>query len=376
MSTEDAAINLFRIAKWFRETKQLHGAEAINKSLETITIDLERLAVDRSTLDSKVKELELGLTPEEEFLTISAWMNTYTWMCTCLFIHKLEQEMYPFSTREEYTVPDYLAVYKYKEQLFPVLIEVKATYDAEELEFTASYYERLRNYSQLINLPLLIAWKYKDMGLWLLFELEQMQKKVSAFHINIEDAAKNDLTGILLGNIHIVVKQGTRLVMKIEKTREEILDSSEEGNRHTFIGIIRDSYWVNSEGVRISSDPDNFLLFFSHCVEENTLEFDGNMATLNFFTPEDCGVIGYKLLATALKFPKLEEETQINWMGIVRDQSWPTSYADIVKSAKAGMRTGLIQHIFYIMPAKLPDFLAPLESPLSHLKSLLSSTDE
>ncbi len=336
--------SLFRVAKWLREANYLQGAGAINKTTERVTITIEGQTVDLARLDTKIQELDLGLAPEDEFLALSIWMGN------CLAIHKLEQEIYPLSARQGYKIPDYLAVYKYKRQLVPALVEVKSTFGEKELEFTASYYEKLMKYAQLVKLPLLIAWKYKDWGFWCLFELERMQKRVSAFHIEFLEALKNDLTGVLLGNIHLTVKAGTRFVMRIEKIREQ--------SPTTFEGIIRDAYWANSKGVRISPEPRHFTLFFLQCEDDVEVVDDGKIVTQSFFTTQDWGVIAYKLLATALRFPKLAQEEQIDWVRIVRDQSFRVSYADIVKSAKDGLTNGLVTYIVHQVPAKTPDFLA------------------
>ncbi len=335
--------SLFEQAKWLRETRRLYGAGAIRKKPEHITINLEGRTVDIASLDRRVEELDSGLDPEEEFLALSTWMGN------CLAIHKLGQELYPPLARQDYVIPDYLAVYKYKGRPVTVLVEVKSTFGEKELEFTTSYYEKLSKYAEFTKLPLLIAWKYKDYGFWCLFELGRMRKKVSAFYIEFFEALKSDLMSILLGSILITVKAGTRFVMNLEKLRQE--------SPNSFEGIVRDVYWATSEGVRISPTPRHFMLFFSQCEDEVEVKQDEKTFTQTFFTTQDWAVIGYKTLSTALEFRRRERE-RIEWMQVVRAQSFPVTYADIVKTAEEGLRNGLTRYIIHQQPAIIPKFLA------------------
>lgn len=105
-------------------------------------------------LGKKFESLERGLPTEDEFAVL------VTWLGRCRLIHKLEQIQYPESSRESYQVPDFLAIFEHEDKLIPVLIEVKKTKDAV-IKWSAKYYTKLRYYADSLNLPLLIAWKYR-----------------------------------------------------------------------------------------------------------------------------------------------------------------------------------------------------------------------
>ena len=340
----DNVPDILKQAKWLREGRLLFGNAPITKTHEHITINIEGQKLDLAALDKKAEELDLGLGPEDEFLALSVWMGN------CIAIHKLEQEVYPHSARQDYEIPDYLAIYKYKERPVTVLVEVKSTFNEKELNFSGSYYKKLRNYAQLIKLPLLIAWKYKDYGFWCLFELERMESVVSAFHIPFFEALQNDLMTVILGNIHVTVKQGSQFVLKIKKEVQK--------NPSEFIGVITDAYWANWKGERIQPSPEYFMLFFLHCEDEVSTMEEENQVTQIYYTTQDWGVIGYQLLPAALRFPQLDEKKPIDWMRVVRTNAFPVTYADIVRTAKDGLKNGLTQYILHMHPKVMPAFLS------------------
>src|SRR5262245_11097826 len=125
---------------------------------------------DPAELLNRIKMLEAGLPAEDEFITLVNWLGR------CKLIHKLDQEQYPLTSKDLYQVPDLFAVFERDGGLVPVLVEVKTS--KKNLSWKPSYLERLKRYSDLLHLPLLIACKLRledgDRGLafWLLFDAE------------------------------------------------------------------------------------------------------------------------------------------------------------------------------------------------------------
>lgn len=67
----------------------------------------------------RVQRLDIGLLAEDEFAVICSWLGK------CSLIHKLDQQQTPKSSRENYQVPDLLAVFDTGHNQYKVLIEVK-----------------------------------------------------------------------------------------------------------------------------------------------------------------------------------------------------------------------------------------------------------
>lgn len=79
-----------------------------------------------------------------------------------------------------------------------MLIEVKSKKD-KLLSFKPDYMGRLQKYADLVGMPLLVAWKFH--GLWMLFEARHMKKADKNFNISLETAMRENLLGVLAGDV-------------------------------------------------------------------------------------------------------------------------------------------------------------------------------
>jgi len=83
------------------------------------------------------------------------------------FVHRLSEEVLRDSAHDTMEVPDLLAVFSDGGDKRVALIEVK-TGDELTLVWTRSYLEKLNAYAELLNLPLLVAWRPRRVGFWML----------------------------------------------------------------------------------------------------------------------------------------------------------------------------------------------------------------
>ena len=94
------------------------------------------------------KRLEKGLPAEDELSVVFHWLGQ------CRLVHKLDQFPYPPRVWERYRVPDLLAVFEIGGRPHPFLIEVKTSSD-DRLSWKPGFLSSLRNYADLLGLPLL-----------------------------------------------------------------------------------------------------------------------------------------------------------------------------------------------------------------------------
>ena len=151
-----------------------------DRLIQEVLAELGRDA-DPKVIADRVKRLDLGLPVEEEFIAVCSWLGKTR------LIHKLDQHQAPSHSRDDYQVPDLLAQYQ---DTKPVLIEVKAK-KAHTLSFRPDYLARLQSYADLLNIPLLIAWKYH--GIWTLFEAQHLIKARKNFNIRFDHALRENL---------------------------------------------------------------------------------------------------------------------------------------------------------------------------------------
>lgn len=304
-------------------------------------------------LVEKVNQLKRGLPKEDEFAALSMWMGR------CTLIHKMEQKQYPKLSKQEYQVPDLFACYKYNGEDVAVLIEVKSTKE-RKLRFTNVDYNRRMKYSQLTGLPLLIAWHLKGWDLWCLFELSKMRKKVSAFHIDFETAIKEDLMGILLNNIIFIIKKGTKLEMQYEiekgtEVRDEIGQTLKK-----FTGVFKNIEFVSANGQKIPPDsPLSELLYLIFLFVDNDVSDreDSNYVIQTFYTTEDQTIFGYQILGVASFGIEAIKNSQLNWLDVIKNESFKISYEDIRNAAKDGVHKGIVKYVIRNLPKPIPQFL-------------------
>ena len=89
---------------------------------------------DSRKVAAQVRRLDLGLPAEDQFVAICAWLGKSR------LIHKLDQLQVPLTSRDEFQVPDLLAVF---DGTGPVLVEVKAK-SGDKLSFRPDYLEKLQ----------------------------------------------------------------------------------------------------------------------------------------------------------------------------------------------------------------------------------------
>ena len=168
--------------------------------------DLERLIqevltelgsdADPKSVAERVRRLDLGLPAEDEFTAVCSWLGR------AQLLHKLDQHQAPVRYREVYQIPDLLAQF---ENTGPLLIEVKSK-AKPTLSFRTDYLNRLHAYAALVDMSLLIAWKHH--GLWTLFEARHLNKAEKNFNISLSDALKENLLGVLAGDIAYKIAPG------------------------------------------------------------------------------------------------------------------------------------------------------------------------
>ncbi len=309
---------------------------------------------DPALLTDRVKRLDLGLPAEDELIFILSWLGK------CSLAHKLDQNQFPPKSKDRYQVPDLLASFETKVGPKLVLIEVKVT-NKQKLKWKADYLEKLKGYSNLLGIPLLVAWKFY--GLWLLVDIECFQKATSNFHLSLETAMKHNLMSFLAGDFGYVFKPnvGLHFVMK----KEELIDQKSTGGsskEQQWLVKIEKAYFRNSEGIETTNLPSGLWpLFISAEPEAAHGKVEQDYIYQSFVIPENNGIkFAHTALPILLNFSNNEEE-KIHWRKQLVEHHYPVEYTVFCDAAKAGIEKKFIQYIFHVQPLELPSFLKELK---------------
>jgi Holliday junction resolvase len=217
------------------------AAHAVVKAAERLGWDLS----DPGKFLGQVQHVEYGLSSEMEFAAILRWLG---W---CSFVHRLSEDVLEDRARSVWAVPDLFAIFSVGGQTCSALIEVKTGVDTV-LKFKKSYLQRLETYAALLNQPLLIAWRPRSIGFWMLFD-PAIAKPIDDENVAVSFglAIKNDLMSLLAGDYYIAPTEGAGLRLEYERIGEK--QPTADGYEAIF--RVSDAYLHDAAGVRTEAVP-------------------------------------------------------------------------------------------------------------------------
>lgn len=300
---------------------------------------------DPKKIAETVRRLDLGLPAEDELTAICAWLGK------ARLVHKLDQHQTPVKSRDEYQVPDLLVQF---ENTGPLLIEVKSK-AKRTLSFRPDYLKRLQAYSELVNMPLLIAWKYH--ALWTLFEVGHFAKADTNFNISFTDAMKQNLLGVLAGDIAYKIAPGAGLHLRLRK--EELVSKEEDNgkiNEQWQVRVDKVSY-TTAGGNRVENlDPEVTTLFTTWDLTESQTHCDSHIE-LHFVAGDDDGLMfGHMALTHLLKWP-LPQETTINWRHTIRRDAVVSNMTNFGHALQLALDQKVVHFILHQQPQSWPAFI-------------------
>ena len=300
-----------------------------------------KLSLDPSKIRYKLRQLYRGRPVESEFAALVLWSGR------CQYIHKLDRDTFPKDS--PYEIPDFLCFFDVHGKIIPVLVEVKASKN-KTIKFTKKYYASLKAYADKLRLPILVAFKFTGFGrpLWALFELEKMATPTGTGRAYILEMMKHDLFGILLGNFHFQIRQGTTIAIRISKEKV-----NKDGS---FVGKIEDLYWETYDGRRVESIRLLHLLFM--LVEDDIkIEEYPNHIIEKFFKVTDEATIAYWALPLAADLTKHMAGGIIKWDRVIEEERFHFSLPDVEHAIEEAQKNNLAGPIIYTRPKDMPEFL-------------------
>ena len=343
--------------KQFDEAKLLYDLQTKSgiNSLEEL-IPFLGLSNEPQELIKRVDRLKKGMPAEDEFMALAVWMGK------CKLIHKLEQEQFPNISSEKYQVPDLLAVFDYEGKEIPVLIDVKVSekeaLPSAKFRLTASKYEKMTGYANLLGLPLLIAWKVS--GYWTLFDIREMEIRESAYHLDSSGAMKSDLMYLLLGSVHITPMPHVSFTFIFEDlgVTAKKAENVEEHKMRTK-GIRLTGY--DGKPITAMNMPQFVLWLFAE--HEEKQRRNGKLFEISFEVPDNAsGLPAFVLLPLMLFQMNVEDKRPKNWYKVVKNENYgKITYSQFKKAMQDGLGV-FVQYILNVIPHKHPDFLPPMQN--------------
>lgn len=322
----------------------MQTSDSLERLIQEVLAELGSDA-NPGSIAERVRRLDMGLPAEDEFTAVCSWLGRTR------LIHKLDQHQVPVRSREIYQIPDLLAQF---ENTGPLLVEVKSKAKAT-LSFRPDYLDRLNAYAALVDMPLLIAWKHY--GLWTLFEARQLTKAVKNFNIGLGEALKENLLGVLAGDVAYKIAPGAGVRFRCRK--EELLAMQMSGNTVTEQWQMRidEVGFTIGGGVPVDDlDPDVTTLFTTWDLAQRQTHDDTHI-DLHFVAGEDDGIMfGHMALTRLLTWAK-PDNSPINWRHAIRRDAVVSNMTNFRQALNRALGQKVVHVILDQQPQSWPDFL-------------------
>lgn len=315
------------------------AAHAVARAAEALNWDFS----DPEAFLRRAQHVEYGLSAEIEFAAILRWLGV------CKFVHRLNEDRLADSTFTELEVPDLFAVFENAGTRISALIEVKSS-EALELKFTRRYLDKLQAYAKQIGQPLLIAWRPRNVGFWVLFDPRIAKTDSEDATVSFDLAIRNDLMGILAGDYSLVAMEGAGLRIVAKRISEK--EPTEDGYQAVF--EITEAYFHDSAGNKmpeVSAAISSLLL--STLQHDEHIDDDGIVKS---FTASDGITKAQLVLRAAVAFP-LKDDERIHWRAVSNKLDSILKSADLLAEAKQTFGT-FVRYVLFQQPQNRPDFLS------------------
>lgn len=304
---------------------------------------------DAAAVAERVRRLDIGLPIEDEFSVVCAWLGK------CQLLHKLDQHQVPIASKQEFQVPDLLAKFSTQTSKSPVLIEVKSKKD-KLLSFKPEYMGRLQNYAGLVGMPLLVAWKFHS--LWMLFEARHMKKANKNFNITLATAMRENLLGILAGDVAYKIGAGAGIHLRFRKDRLLGSEKTSEGQTEQWVMTIDDVSFTDREGARRTDLGSAVQSLFTAWDLEEEEEHTDSHIHLHFVAGTEGVQFAHSALVYLLNWES-PHDGRPHWRGLLRREQVTANVASFSAALDEAFRQKVVSHVFYLQPHATPDFLLP-----------------
>lgn len=315
----------------------------IERLIQDVLADLG-YTTDAGEVARRVRRLNHGLPAEDEFAVICAWLGRTR------LLHKLDQHQIPARSKSEFQVPDILAVF---ETGGPFLIEVKVCND-RTLSFKPEYHARLSRYAEQMGLPLLIAWKHYS--LWTLVDFRHFGLARKNFNITHGEAMRQNLLGLLAGDIAYKLAEGSGVHLDIAKEQLVETRPTDDGYKETWqMRMAGIHFTIGGGAVRTELHPETAQLFATWDLQSSE-EHSPTRIRQSFTVGPEGIEFAHRALVRLLAWEKREDEPT-NWRTLLRAPEITRSIIHFGSALELGLAEGVVRYIFHQNPVTMPDFI-------------------
>jgi Holliday junction resolvase len=302
---------------------------------------------DAAAVAERVRRLDIGLPVEDEFSVVCVWLGK------CQLLHKLDQHQVPIVSKQEFQVPDLLAKFSTQTSKYPVLIEVKSKND-KLLSFKPDYLRRLQNYTDMVGMPLLVAWKFHS--IWTLFEVRHMKKATKNFSITRDTAMRENLLGVLAGDVAYKIGAGAGIHLSFRKDSLFGTEKTDDGYTEQWAVTLDDVGFTNHEGDRCTDLDGEVQSLFTVWDLEKKEEHTESHIHMHFVARDEEMQFAHMTLVHLLN-RESQHDDRPHWRGLLRKEQITANVANFSATLDAAIRQKVVSCILHVQPHAMPAFL-------------------
>lgn len=322
-----------------RPLDEIPAAHTIVKALEECDYDIP----SPDAFVRRVQHVDYGLSAEIEFAAILRWLGV------CSLVHRLNEDAFNEPPSTSWEVPDLLAVFKSGDASCSAVIEVKTT-SKNRLRFRTDYLARLQAYADLVSQPLLLAWKPRKLGFWILVDPSHARPLNSErVELDLESALRDDLMCTVAGDFFIVPQEGAGLIFEASLVGEK--QPTSEGYQAVF--RIDNAYAQDGKGDRFDSVPSAIVWTLLSATDERQSLGEDNLVQA-FIAPGK--LTRAQLVLRTAASVLIGNQQRIHWKRIGENLDSVVSSREVRAQAFASLGT-FIQFVLYQAPHTAPHFL-------------------
>lgn len=303
-------------------------------------------AVATESLAARIKAIQKGLLPEDEFAA------TVCWLGNCAGIHRIDQSPMPLLVPpERMRAPDFIAFPVVDGKPVPVLVEVKA-HAGKHLDWTQGYLLSLLGFAEHLHLPLLVAWKCGD--LWTLVDCRHFERNVSAYRLTLKRALEEDLFCVLFRNLRIQMNPELELILdmnileRVKGGTERLLPAGRYPMQVAASGLY-------CRGVKMTGYQRRHFTLLLTAPDDVEIRRTGIQACRLAFRP--LSNRGFTLSNVLVAQLSLRTNGPLDWHRILNSGAFPSSGRDFRDSLPAAIDEGFVRYVLDIVPKTWPAFL-------------------
>lgn len=185
-----------------------------------------------------------------------------------------------------------------------------------------------------------------------------MKKANKNFNITLTTAMRENLLGVLAGDVAYKIGAGAGIHLRFRKDKLVSSEKTGEGYTEQWAMTIDDVSFTDRDGAR-RTDLDSAVksLFSTWNLEEKEKHTDSHMH-LHFIAGTEGIQFAHSALVYLLNWES-PHDGRPHWRGLLRREQVTANVASFSSALDEAFKQKVVSHIFYLQPHAMPDFLLP-----------------